>query len=182
MLGCKEEAVEVTERPYPQGELERIVLGSNIIYVGGGNTLQMMKVWRKFNMHQILEKAERKGIVLSGLSAGGICWFKFGNSDSLKSANKNAKTIKVSGLNLVPGLFCPHYNVEKFRKQELKEMLRGTKLKSIALDNCTAIHIKGSEFKILKSKRDAKAYLAYWRNNKYFQDELIAKKFSPIFW
>ena len=62
--------------------LEEIVLSQDIIYVGGGNTKSMLAVWKEWNLHIILENAYKKGIVMSGVSAGAICWFEKGITDS----------------------------------------------------------------------------------------------------
>src|SRR5690606_6160908 len=112
---------------------------SDIIYVGGGNTLKMMTIWRRMGVDTLLKKAYRKGIILSGVSAGAICWFSYGNSDSRKFTSRSSQLIKVRGLELIPALFCPHYDVEKHRQNDLRKMMMKTpKIVAIALDNCCA--------------------------------------------
>ncbi len=120
-LGCETDVLYLIKNRQQKNEIEKKILGSDIIYVGGGNTLKMMKIWRKLGVDKMLLKARNKGIVLSGVSAGAICWFSFGLSDSLLFSNKNAPMIRVRGLNFVQHLFCPHYNFEKKRKPELKK-------------------------------------------------------------
>lgn len=105
-LGCYVNVLYLTKEKLSKKEIERKILISDIIYVGGGNTLYLMKIWRKLEVDKILEKAHKKGIVLSGLSAGAICWFKYGNSDSIKF--KKGQYIKVKGLGLIDALMCPH--------------------------------------------------------------------------
>jgi len=112
-LGCAVDVLYLLKNKHPKGEIEKKILNSDIIYVGGGNTLKMMKTWRKLGVDTILLKAYKKGIVLSGVSAGAICWFSFGNSDSLLFSKRNAPMIKVRGLGFINLLFCPHYDVEK---------------------------------------------------------------------
>ena len=141
--------------------------------MGGGNTLKMMTLWRKLGVDNILKKAHKKGVVLSGISAGSICWFKFGNSDSRKFTSGSNKLIKVTGLGLVDDLHCPHYDAEEHRPEGLKRMMKTTqKIVSIALENCCAIEVVNNKFRILKSKPTAKAYKVYWKSRKYFKEEI----------
>lgn len=135
----------------------------------------MMRVWRKLEVDKILLKAYEKGIVLSGLSAGAICWFIFGNSDSRKFDNPKANLIRVRGLGIVRALFCPHYDVERERKADLKKMMRRNSGIAIAVENCCAIEIIDDKYKVLSSKNSANAYKVYWKNNK-FHEEIIEKE------
>jgi dipeptidase E len=72
-LGCEVSSLLLKKEKYSKQEIEQKILSSDIIYVGGGNTLKMMRIWRKLCIDEILQKAKDKGIVLSGLSAGAIC-------------------------------------------------------------------------------------------------------------
>ena len=118
---------------------------------------------------------------MSGLSAGSICWFKWGNSDSRKFKDKNAPLIRVRGLGFINALHCPHYDIEKDREKELKIMMKKTAGVSIALDNCAAIEIVNDSYRILSSKATANAYRVFWKKNKYFK-EVITKStaFKPL--
>ena len=112
-LGCKTEVLYLIKEKPSQRQIKEKILSADIIYVGGGNTFRMMKIWKRRGVDKILKQAYEKGIVLSGLSAGAICWFRYGNSDSRKAKNPKADLIKVSGLDFIPGLLCPHYHSEK---------------------------------------------------------------------
>lgn len=74
-LGCKTDVLYLIKEKPTRKEIEEKILNSDMIYVGGGNTLKMMKVWRKTGVDKVLKQAYNKGVVLSGLSAGSICWF-----------------------------------------------------------------------------------------------------------
>src|SRR3989344_4848248 len=100
-LGCKVDALRVINEKLPRAEIERKVMSSDIVYVGGGNTLKMIRAWKSCGLDTILKKAWNKGIVLSGLSAGSICWFRSGTSDSRRFKNSDAELIKVSGLGFI---------------------------------------------------------------------------------
>ena len=158
-------------------QIEDKILSTDAIYVGGGNTLKMMAIWKKLGVDKILKKAYRKGIVLSGRSAGSICWFKYGNSDSRKFTSGSNRLIKVTGLGLINALHCPHYDVEIYRQKDLKRMMKITsKVVAIAIESCCAIEVIDDKFRILKSKPDAKAYKIYWKQGKYFKEEIPNKK------
>lgn len=174
-LKCKVDVLYL----YGKASLKEIrdkILNSEIIYVGGGNTLKMMRLWRKLGVDTILRKAAKKGIVLSGVSAGGICWFKYGNSDSRRFRNPKANLIRVRGLDLAPLLFCPHYDVEKERKADLKKMMLKTPGVAIAVDNCCAIEIIDKTYRIISSKANSNAYRVYWKGNDYYEEKLEKSK------
>src|SRR3989344_5093693 len=73
-LGCKVDVLRLLKSKPNRREIRKKILGTDIVYVGGGITLKMMAVWRKLGVDSILEVAVRKGIVLSGVSAGAVCW------------------------------------------------------------------------------------------------------------
>ena len=180
-LGCTVDILRlITEKPR-YWEIQKKVEKADIIYVGGGNTLRMMKRWRKTGLDRILTEAYEKGTVLSGLSAGAICWFRYGSSDSRKFKNPEASLIRVRGLNLINGLFCPHYDVEPDRKPHLKALMRNTSGIAIAVENCCAIEIVDDSYRILTSKNGSKAYKVYWHRGQFYE-EVINKQeeFLPL--
>lgn len=181
-LGCKIDTLELIAKKYSKKEIEEKILKTDIVYVGGGNTLKMMKLWRKLGVDVLLKKAANKGVVMSGLSAGSICWFRYGNSDSARfGKNKTASMIRVKGLDIIPALHCPHYDVEKGRDSSLKVMMKKNNGVSIAIDNCAAIEIVGNEYRILKSKKTANAYRVYWKKGEYNKEIVQAdKKFNSL--
>lgn len=180
-LKCKIDTLFLIKQKNSKKEIENKILSSDIIYVGGGNTLKMMNLWRKNGLDKIFKKAIKKGVVLSGLSAGAVCWFKYASSDSKKFYDPKANLIKVSGLNFISAVSCPHYDVEKDRKPELKILMKKTKGVAIALDNCCALEIIGDNYRIINSKQFANAYKVYWKNNKYFEEKIEKKKnFEPL--
>ena len=176
VLCCKTDVLYLINKNLSKKEIGQKIFGTDIIYVGGGNTLKMMKVWRKSGVDKMLRQAYERGIVLSGLSAGSICWFRWGNSDSRRSINPRAELIKVSGLGLINALHCPHYDFEKDRKPDLKKMMRKTTGISIAIDNCCAIEIIDDKYRIISSKKSANAYKVYWKANKYYEEVIKKEK------
>lgn len=180
-LGCDIFPLYLSD-PNPNKKiLEDTILNADIIYVGGGNTLNMLKYWRKHGIDNILKKVVNKDIVLSGLSAGAICWFKYGNSDSLKFSDGRNPLIKVWGLDFVPLMICPHYDVEADRKPSLRRMIKGQGGIAIALDNCTAIQVQDGQYRILTSSRNAHAYKVYRKDGKVIQEQIpVSKDFKSL--
>ena len=118
--------------------LEEKVLTQDIIYVGGGNTKSMLAVWREWNLHVILQNAYKKGIVMSGVSAGAICWFEKGITDSY------AKELSIINcLGLVDGIACPHFDEEKEREPYVNDLIQREIIEScICIEGNCALHIK----------------------------------------
>ncbi len=180
-LGADVSVLSILKENLSRKEIKEKIMGSDIVYVGGGNTMQMMKKWRAAGVDVLLRKAARKGIVLCGLSAGSVCWFREGNSDSLKSMNPKLPYVKVRGLNLIPALHCPHYDAEFDRQASVKKMMKTTPGVAIALDNCCAIEIVGKTYRIIRSKKTAKARKLYWKGGKYHDEPIESSdSFEPL--
>jgi len=180
-LGCEVDMLRlITDKP-SRVEIERKVFSADLIYVGGGNTLKMMRVWRVNGLDKILHMAWEKGIVLTGLSAGSICWFTGGTSDSRRDNNPDADLIKVGGLGFIPAIHSPHYDVEKDRRPGLKKIMKKTSGVAIAIDNCCALEVIDDTYRVIASKSHAKAYKVYWKGGTYFEDEIAQRKdFAPL--
>ena len=136
-------------------------------------------------MDKVLREAWQKGVVLSGLSAGSICWFDEGHSDSMSFYNpKKWKYIKVRGLGFVRGIHCPHYDGETRgvprRKYFEKMIARGGGI-GIAIDSNCAIEFVGDTYRVISSRRGAGAYRVYKKKGKIVSEKILEKKeFSPI--
>ncbi|MBI2573740.1 Type 1 glutamine amidotransferase-like domain-containing protein [Candidatus Woesearchaeota archaeon] len=180
-LGCDVKSLLLYDAKYKHIEIEKMILNADIIYVGGGNTLNMMKTWRKFGVDKLLHKAYEKNIVLCGLSAGSICWYNQGNSDSWRDHNKKAPLILVKGLNLVNAVGCPHYDNEKDRKPFLKKMMQHHTGVAIAFDSCAAFEIVGDWYRVITSKKGVGCYKVYWKEGKYYCEKIRQRKeFMPL--
>lgn len=181
-LGCSVDVLHLVHRSIPHSELAGRILDADIIYVGGGNTLRMMKLWRRRGVDELLHEACARGKVLCGLSAGAICWFRQGNSDSRKFSNPaDDSLIRVRGLGLVDALLCPHYDVEANRERSLENMMRRTPGVAIALENCTAIQIADDRYRILSTRDGKQAYRVYWRSGRYLREPLRAHQdYRPL--
>jgi dipeptidase E len=93
-------------------DLRSFVLGFDVIHVGGGNTANMLDVWRRQGVDVILREAWQAGAVLTGGSAGGICWFRGGTTDSFGPPLQ----VLADGLGFLDGSFCAHYDADDERR------------------------------------------------------------------
>jgi dipeptidase E len=123
----------------------------------------MMRRWRRLGVDNLLKAAYENGIVPSGISAGAICWFDSGHSDSMSFYNpRDWKYINVKGLGLISGVHCPDYNSLTRgvpRRRDFQEMIRRIGGFGIALENNCAIEfIDGRFFRVIKFKPNARAY------------------------
>jgi dipeptidase E len=140
ILGCRTGHLLLYRRPEDRKTAAKKIRSADLIYVGGGNTLRMMKLWRRLGIDRMLISACRRGAVLAGLSAGAICWHEWGHSDSRSySGKKDWSYIKVRSLGLIPGLYCPHLDGEK-RHASFKAMVAKERKTGIACDNFAAVH------------------------------------------
>jgi dipeptidase E len=180
-LGCEVEVLYLIRDKPTQREIQERVKGADIVYVGGGNTLRMLRWWRKYGLDEILKEALERGTVLSGISAGAICWFKYGNSDSIKFSDARNPLIKIRGLDFLPIMACPHYDYEKERRPSLQRMIQENGGVSIALDNCAALEVIDNRYRILTSTKGARAYLVYKSEGKVIEEPLpVDHQFRPL--
>jgi peptidase E len=116
---------------------EDLLMSQDVIFVGGGSVANMLAVWRVHRLDEILRKAWQAGIVLAGSSAGGICWFEGGTTDSF-GVKLRAFT---DGLGMLGGSFCPHYNSEPERRPLYHRLVAdGILPGGIACDDGAAAH------------------------------------------
>jgi len=133
------------------------VFSADIIYIGGGNTAKMMRVFKRTNMIAYLKEAYESGIIMSGLSAGSIVYFTSGYSDSNRSTDPNASLCLVKGLDLIPYCNCPHYNNEERKSFDSFVIEKG--LNGLALDENAALLVIDNEIKgVVKGNNNANGY------------------------
>lgn len=143
----------------PTRDLEGFVLDKDIIYVGGGNTKNLLALWKEWKLDTTMKKAWEQGILLAGISAGSICWFEEGVTDSYGDRLEPLKC-----LGFIKGSNCPHYDGESDRRPSYHELVASNRIKpGIAADDGAAIHyIEQEIFKIVSSRPNAKAYKVYY--------------------
>jgi dipeptidase E len=159
ILGCETSHLLLVSQTYTHEEISELIMSADLIYVGGGNTRKMLEIWKNTGVDALLKEAYTSGTILAGLSAGSICWFEYGHSDSEAFDDEgNWKYIKLEALGILPGIHCPHYN-EDIREEDFSRMVKGGGMPGIAVDNNCAIIYKDKEYKVMSTRDEAKAYL-----------------------
>ena len=181
-LGCRTDVLYLVRESPSQQEIHRKILGTDIIYVGGGNTAKMLQIWRQSGIDQLLITAGQQGTVLSGLSAGAICWFASGNSDFEKYADPAAgKLIRIQGLGLVPCMACPHYDVEQDRRPSLRKIIAQTGGIALGIENCAALEVVDRTYRVLTSSPGANVYRLYKQDHAVIEEQLPKDgRFRPV--
>jgi peptidase E len=100
-------------------DIESFLLAQDVIYVGGGNTANLLAIWRVHGVDVALKRAWESGVVLAGPSAGAMCWFESGLTDSFGPGLAPLK----DGLRFLKGSFCPHYDAESLRRPRYLEVV-----------------------------------------------------------
>ncbi|MEQ9374298.1 MAG: peptidase E [Imperialibacter sp.] len=148
---------------------EEVLLNVDAIYVGGGNTLNMMAIWKAQGIDVVLKKALEKGIILAGGSAGSLCWFDNGTTDS-----RPIELSVVEGLGFLPYSHSPHYDAEEFRRPlYMKNIETGIFKAGYAMDNYSGIIFKnGKPFKVVATKPEANCYFVSIKDGKVVEEKL----------
>ena len=136
-------------------DLASFVHEQDAIFVGGGNTRSMLAVWREWGLDRHLADAWNAGVVLGGASAGSICWFEYGVTDSV-----DGPLTAMSCLGFLPGSNCPHYDSEKARRPMFRKLVAAGKLPDgLAADDGVGLHFVGARLhRIVAAEPRAKAY------------------------
>jgi len=150
-LGLPGDLTDLSFYPWPPANLRELALSQDAILVCGGNTANMLAVWRTHGFDAILREAWDAGILLTGWSAGMICWFEAGITDSFGPQLEGMR----DGLGFLPGSACPHYDGEELRRPVYTRLVRDEGFPAgIALDDGVAAHYVGTELRGLLSGRE----------------------------
>ena len=162
---------DIKDKATAQSKIDK----ADIIYVGGGNTLNLMKRFRKYGIDKMLINAYKQDKILCGVSAGAICWCRYGQSDSRENSS-----IRVKGLGLVDLLFCPHILTQPKRAEYLKSMMKTTyKIPAVALDRA-ALEIVEGKYRVLYLEKNSEAQKCYWKNSEYFEEDIKSSEWKYV--
>ena len=163
-LGCLPSHIDFFNRTV---DLEEHISKQDIVFVGGGNTKTMLAVWKEWGLGSILKRSYENGLILSGVSAGAICWFTRGITDSWQS-----DLALLDCLDIVPGVCCPHYDEEINRLPYVEEALRDGNFNScFAIEGECALHLKnGKPYKSISFGKDKSSYLVSWKQGKLLSE------------
>lgn len=165
-MNCEVKELSLTKLTYNNQQIDDLLTWADLIYVGGGDTRSMMDTWKKYNLDKKLQNIyDKDSAVLVGISAGAICWFYCGHSDSEAFSKKeNWEYIFVYGmLDIHHYALCPHYNEEG--RDSFDIMLNDKDIVGVALENETAFVDNNGEISFIKSRVDANAYWIKYVNH-----------------
>ena len=129
---------------------EDLLLSQDVIFVGGGSVANLVAVWRVHELDRILRAAWQAGIVLAGVSAGAICWFEGGTTDSFGTRLRPF----TAGLGFLSGSYCPHYSSEPARPPVFRSLVAdGTLPAGLACDDGAAAHFAGDSLAEVVTER-----------------------------
>ncbi|MBT2640685.1 peptidase E [Bacillus sp. ISL-41] len=153
----------------PTRDLEDYVMDKQIIYVGGGNTKNLLALWKEWGLDVILRKAWKQGRIMAGVSAGSICWFGEGVTDSFGSGLEPLKT-----LGFLKGSNCPHYDGEIERRPAYQRFVGSGRITGgYAADDGAALHFIDEELiKAVSSRPEAKVYRVWETDGKAQEEEV----------
>jgi dipeptidase E len=154
-FNCIPTHLSLSKKSIPFKKLENIVLSQDLIFVGGGSPKFLMQVWRKAGLDKIIKKAWKQGIILSGMSAGAICWYEDGYQNP-----KGNLWRRISCLGFLEGSFCPHYDKRGELRTAYRKMISSGEIDSgYGVQDGVALHYVGTELKyVVSSIPDAITY------------------------
>lgn len=140
--------------PWPPTELRELALDHDVILVSGGNTANALAIWRTHAFDGILREAWEQGVVLTGWSAGMICWFEHGVTDSF-----GPELAPMDCLGFLPGSACPHYDGEERRRPVYTQLVADGFPGGVAADDDVGVHYVGMELReVVTTREGATAY------------------------
>jgi peptidase E len=153
-FGHRAEATHAAFFPWPRDDLREHVLSRDAIYVSGGNTVNALAIWRAHGFDTVLREAWEAGVLLAGWSAGMICWFEAGLTDSFGPQLEPLH----DGLGFLPGSACPHFDSEPRRRPLFTELVgSGVLAPGYAADDGVGLLFEGTELREVVSTRDGAA-------------------------
>ena len=156
-------------------DLENLIEDQDVIFVGGGNTKSMLAVWKDWGLDIYLKEAYERGVVMSGVSAGAICWFEKGITDSWSNDLRI-----MDCLGFVKGNCCPHYDEEPERKPTVANFLSEQLLDScLVIEGESALHIKnGKVYASIAFRKGKRSYLVNIKNKEIMETPFVSKDIS----
>lgn len=156
----------------PRPDLRELVLDQDLIFVGGGNTANMLAIWRVHGFQELLREAWERGIVLAGVSAGAICWFEAGVTDSFR-----AELDGMTCLGWLPGSCCPHYDGEEARRPAYHRLVAAGFPPGLAADDGCGLHYAGTELvEAVAWRAGARAYRVEQRDGEAVETPLEPRR------
>ena len=177
--GCKVDVLALTYNNLSGDDIQKKILSADIISVGGGSAYHMLEMWRKFKVDEHIREAYKRDIILSGTSAGAICWFKYGNGDSnFYRDGKVLKYRRVIGSGCVNTICFPHYYTDA--DLYFEKIMKFYDVPAIALNDNASIFIKDDKYIILRTGENAKAYKFANKEGIITKRSIIKEEMMPL--
>ena len=170
MLNCMPTHIEFFKRTT---DIKQHLMKQDVVFVGGGNTKSMLAIWNDWGMSEILKEAYNEGVVMSGVSAGAICWFTNGITDSWDNQLKILPC-----LDFIRGTCCPHYDEEPSRNPYVKKLLYEESVDNvISIEGGSAMHfVNGEPYKNVSFDNKKNTYKVYLSNN----NDVVEEPYNSI--
>ena len=140
--------------PWPPSGLRELTLAHDAVIVGGGNTANAIAIWQVHGFDDVLREAWEQGVLLTGWSAGMICWFEHGITDSF-----GPDLGPMPCLGFLPGSACPHYDGEERRRPVYRQLVAEGLPAGIAADDDVGVQFTGTELhEVVTSREGATAH------------------------
>jgi peptidase E len=157
-----------------EGAADRIA-EADLVVVGGGNTLALLEAWRARGWDALLARAWEQGAVLSGVSAGALCWFAEGVSDAIPG-----QLVALPALGLVSASVCVHWDSEPARQPVYRDLIaRGAMRPGWALEDGVALHLVGGELHAAVSSRPGARGFRLGRSDGKLVEQPLAPRLLP---
>jgi len=167
-FGARADLTHLPTFPWPPENLRELIFAQDGICVSGGNTANMLAIWKVHGIDQLLREAWENGTVLWGASAGMICWFEAGVTDSF-----GPQLAGMDCLGFLAGSACPHYDGEEQRRPRYRALVDGGFPEGVAADDGVALHYVGTELsEIVSCRPGATAY----RVTRSGEEPLVARE------
>lgn len=155
----------------PEGSLRDFVLDKDIFYVGGGNTRNLLVLWKEWSLDKYLLEAYENGAVLAGISAGSICWFEQGVTDSVPE-----KLSSLECLGFLKGSNCPHYDGESERRAAYHRLISEGMKEGVACDDGVAgYYVDGELVEFVSSRKIARAYKVGLNGSQIEEQKIVSR-------
>lgn len=155
----------------PPPDIGARIVDQDVVFVGGGNTANMLALWRVHRLDTALREAWQSGVVLAGVSAGAICWFEAGVTDSFR-----AELDGLDCLGFLPGSSCPHYDGEEARRPAYHRLVREGLPPGYAADDGCGLLFRGTQLAEVVADRDGpRAYRVELAGGKVRETPLDAR-------
>ncbi|MFC0273690.1 Type 1 glutamine amidotransferase-like domain-containing protein [Metabacillus herbersteinensis] len=167
-LECHVNVLRCINNNPSEAEIKKMINSADLIYLGGGNYINMMEKWKEYKINQRLVEALQNDTLIAGISAGAICWFKCG----IRTNYEGEGYIESPGWNMINKIFCPHYN-QMDRANEFHRLLlqNGNENEhAIALEDNCALYLTNDTYEIIGEPSKAWEF-------QVIENELLKQKF-----